>query len=219
MFKLTTAAAAVFLSVGIAQAAVIDFEDFSHGDAVNSVSVGSVTATVSVVNPRRSVDQALAFDTSLTGTPDPDLEAPFSGPIANPGKVLIIAQNRGEPNDERFGGTITFLFNQLVDFTSFAAFDAFDNNGPLVVSADTGQTQSFDTGSGDRASDLFTGLNFVGIRELTFSLPGSGALDDLTFEISDFGGETPAPIPVPAALPLMLAGLGGLAWVGRRRRG
>lgn len=219
MLKLTTATAAALFSAGIAQAAVIDFEDFEHGDAINSVSVGGVTAAVSVVNPRRSIDQALAFDTSRTGTPDPDLEGPFSGPITNPGKVLIIAQNSREPNDERFGGTITFLFDQLVDFTSFAAFDAFDNTGPLVVSADTGQTQSFDTGSGDNASDLFTDLNFVGISELTFSLPGSGAIDDLTFEISEFGGETPAPIPVPAALPLMLAGLGGLAWVGRRRRG
>lgn len=219
MLKLTAATAAIIFSAGIAQAAVIDFEDFDHGDAVNSVSAGGVNATVTVVNPRRSIDQALAFDTSLTGTRDPDLEAPFSGPVANPGKVLIIAENSRVPDDEAFGGTITFLFDRLVDFTSFAAFDAFDNVGPLVVSADTGQTQSFDTGSGDRASDLFTDLNFVGISELTFSLPGSGAIDDLTFEISEFGGETPAPIPVPAALPLMLAGLGGLAWVGRRRRG
>lgn len=222
MIKLMTAAAAVTLSAGAAQAAVIDFESFAHGEVVNSVSAGDITATVSADGNRSSVDRAVAFDTSLTGTADPDLEAPFSGPVPTPGKVLIIPERPGVANDERFGGSITFQFSNLVDLTGFSTFDVFDNVGPLVLTADTGQTQSFDTGSGDGASDLFTGLNFVGISTLTFDLPGSGAIDNLTVGLSEFGGgggETPAPIPVPAALPLMLAGLGGLAWVGRRRRG
>ena len=33
----------------------------------------------------------------------------------------------------------------------------------------------------------------------------------------DIDAVSVAPIPVPAALPLLLAGLGGIAWVGRRR--
>ena len=61
---------------------------------------------------------------------------------------------------------------------------------------------------------------FNSVSELTFSFMdsgrgASGAIDNLTFEVAS----EMAPIPVPAAMPLMLAGLGGLAFVARRRRG
>ena len=89
---------------------------------VNTLSAGGVTATVTVES-NGDVDQAVAFDTALSGTADPDLEAPFGGTgPTDPGKVLIISEDGG-PDDERFGGKITFAFDQLVSLMSFDAFD------------------------------------------------------------------------------------------------
>ena len=218
MLKFTTTAAAVFLIGGAAHAAVIDFEDFAHGEAVSSVSIGGINATVTV-DSNGSFDGAVAFDTGLTGTADPDLEAPFSGggPVA-PGKVLIISEDGG-PDDERFGGSITFAFDQLVSILSFDAFDG----ARYELSATTGDafiTDDDNVVTGDNLSNTFLVPGFDAVQNLTFSFfdageGASGAIDNLTFEMADGG---PAPIPVPAALPLLAAGLGGLAFVARRRR-
>lgn len=222
MFRTTATAAAIVLGAGAAQAAVIDFEEFAHGEAINSVSAGGVTATVSVES-NGAVDQAVAFDTSLTGTADPDLEAPFSGPedgpagSANPGKVLIISEDGG-PDDERFGGSVTFDFSQPINFLSFEAFDG----GIFDVTSAKGDEALFaeEVLLDDNVSGFLAVDGFDGVSSLTFTFKdsgegASGAIDNLTFEVA---GITPAPIPVPAALPLLAAGLGGLVLVGRRRR-
>lgn len=219
MFKLTTASAAVILAAGVAQAATIDFEEFGHGDNIDSVSAGGVTATVTV-NSNGAFDQAVGFDTSLTGTADPDLEAPFTGSGgANPGTILIISEDGG-PDDERAGGTVTFDFSEAVNFIGFSAFD-----GGLfeVTSAKGDELEVADNVvAGDNLSNrlLVPEGEFVGVQSLTFLFANSGegasgGIDDLEFVVTD----TPSPVPVPAALPLLAAGLGGLAFVGRRRRG
>ena len=220
MFKTTAIAAAVTFGAGMAHAAVFDFEDFSHGDVVNSVSAGGVSATVTVES-RGAVDQAVVFDTALTGTADPDLEAPFSGAgPTDPGKVLIISEDGG-PDDERRGGTITFLFDQLVSILSFDAFDGARYE-VTALTGDTFITDDDNVITGDNLSNTFEVPGFDAIQSLSFTLfdageGASGAIDNLTFEAA--GGTGPAPIPVPAALPLMLAGLGGLGLMARRRRG
>lgn len=217
MFKLTTAAAAVVIATGAAHAAVIDFENFDHGETVNSVTVGGVTATITV-DSNGAFDQAVAFDTSLTGTADPDLEAPFSGSGSeNPGKILIISEDGG-PDDERLGGTITFEFSQPVDFAGFSAYDG----GFFEVTSARGDQlvgDEFITVAGDNLSNRLETPqgDFDGISTLNFIFQNSGegasgGIDDLEFTASV------APIPVPAALPLLAAGLGGLVLVGRRRR-
>lgn len=217
MLKLFTAASAVVLGAGAAHAAVIDFEGFAHGEAINSVSAGGVTATVTV-DSNGAVDQAVAFDTSLSGTADPDLEGPFTGTGAtNPGKVLIISEDGG-PDDERFGGLVTFEFSQPIDFLGFDAFDGglfevTSGMGDLFPVADL-------IVSGDNQSNRLTVTEgFQGVTFLNFSFMdsgegASGAIDNIEFQIAGV-----APIPVPAALPLLLAGLGGLGLVARRRRG
>ncbi len=224
MFRTTAAAAAIVLGAGAAQAAVIDFEDFANGEAINTVSAGGVTATVTTVSGRKNAkfNQAVAFDTSLSGTADPDLEAPFTGPetgapgSTNPGKVLIITQDGG-PNDERFGGTVTFDFSQPINFLSFEAFDG----GIFDVTSAKGDQALFaeEVLFSDNVSGFLAVDGFDGVSTLTFTFAdsgegASGAIDNLTFEVAD----TPAPIPLPAALPMMLAGLGGLGLVARRRR-
>ena len=226
MLRATTTAAAILLGAGAVQAAVIDFEDFEHGEFVNSVSAGGVTATVTANSNRRNAEfnQAVAFDTSLSGTADPDLEAPFAGPedgpagSTNPGKVLVITQD-GTANDERFGGTITFDFSQPINFLSFEAFDG----GIFDVTSAKGDQALFaeEVLFSDNVSGFLAVEGFDGVSSLTFTFRdsgegASGAIDNLTFEVA---GINPAPIPVPAALPLMLAGLGAFGFVARRRRG
>ena len=213
MLRTTTIASAFVLATGAAQAAVFDFEEFANGEAVNSVSAGGVTATVTV-DSNGAFDQAVAFDTSLSNTADPDLEAPFTGSgSANPGNVLIITEDGG-PDDERFGGAIQFAFDRPVNLLSFEAFDGgifdvFSGRGDRLLLAET-IIQS------DNQSSFVTVPGFERVSFVTFTLAdsgegASGAIDNISFEV--------APIPVPAAMPLMLAGLGGLAFVARRRRG
>lgn len=217
MFKLTTAMAAVIATAGAAHAVTIDFEEFGHGDSVNSLSAGGVTATVTV-NSNGAVDQAVAFDTSLSGTADPDLEAPFTGSGAeNPGSILIISED-GTADDERLGGTITLNFSQPIDFIGFSAYDG----GLFEVTSAKGDELlvADNVVAGDNLSNRIEVLdgNFNGVSTLNFLFMNSGegasgGIDDIEFSV------TPAPIPVPAALPLLAAGLGGLAFMGRRRRG
>ena len=217
MLKLTTVSAAVILATGAAQAATIDFEGFGHGDTIDSVTAGGVTATVTV-DSNGAFDQAVAFDTSLSGTADPDLEAPFTGSGgANPGKILIISEDGG-PDDERAGGTVTLNFSQPIDFKGFSAFDG----GLFEVTSAKGDEFAVADNivGGDNLSNrLLVDEGFQGVSTLNFMFMNSGegasgGIDDIEFNVS--GG--PNPVPVPAALPLLAAGLGGLAFVGRRRR-
>ena len=219
MFKFAMAATAAVVVGGAAQAAVFDFEEFTHGQAVNTLSAGGVTATVTVES-NGDVDQAVAFDTALSGTADPDLEAPFGGTgPTDPGKVLIISEDGG-PDDERFGGKITFAFDQLVSLMSFDAFDGARYE-VTALAGDVFLDDDDNVVTGDNLSNTFEIPGFDMVQFVTFELfdageGASGAIDNLTFEAV---GMPPAPIPVPAALPLMLVGLGGLGLMARRRRG
>lgn len=219
MLKLTTATAAVIVAAGAAHAVTIDFESFAHGDLVTSVTAGGITADVTV-DSNGAFDQARIFDTDETNTADPDLEAPFSGSGQEfPGNILIISENgsASNPDDERLGGTITFNFSAPVDFTGFSAYDG----GLFEVTSAKGDTLAVagNVVAGDNLSNRIdiTDGNFLGVSTLNFIYMdagegASGGIDDLTFTPSV------APIPVPAALPLLAAGLGGLVLVGRRRK-
>lgn len=219
MFKLTTASAAVILAAGVAQAAVLDFEGFGHGEQITSVTAGGVTATITV-DSNGAFDEAVAFNTGLTGTADPDLEAPFSGSGSEfPGNILIISEDGGA-DDERLGGTITMSFSQPIDFLGFSAYDG----GLFEVTSAKGDELlvADNVVAGDNLSNRIEVLdgNFDGVSVLNFIFMNSGegasgGIDDIEFVLDD----TPAPIPVPAAFPLLAAGLGGLAFVARRRRG
>lgn len=217
MLKLTTAAAAVVLGAGAVQAAVFDFEEFTHGQTVSSVSAGGITADITV-DSNGAFDQAVAFDTSLTGTEDPDLEASFGGTgPSNPGKVLIISEDGGA-DDERRGGTITFTFDQLVTLNSFSAFDGARYEVTSLM-GDVFLDDDDNVVTGDNLSNTFEVPGFEGVQTVNFLLfnageGASGAIDSI--DVTPF--DTVAPIPVPAALPLLMAGLGGLAFVGRRRK-
>ncbi|GFE63449.1 VPLPA-CTERM sorting domain-containing protein [Litoreibacter roseus] len=200
---------------GAASASTIDFNSFAHSDNVTSVmsSDGLVSANVTASG---GINQAWAFNTNLTTTRDNDLEGPFdsfngtSPDGYDAGNVLIIQENLNTSADDNAGGgSITFQFAEAVTLLGFGLFDdavvtitsvsgGTTFTGSLPVPAADGKYDNFDVGS-----------LFENVTDLTFTLDGSGAIDDLRFALT--------PIPVPAALPMLLAGIGGLGLVARRR--
>ena len=79
------------------------------------------------------------------------------------------------------------------------------------------------TGSTDQTSDSaaiapLTELLFLGaIEGNTFDDSSTAGLSTFTLTLDLAGTPPPAPVPLPAALPLLLSGLGAVFWVGRRR--
>ena len=203
------AAAAVVVSAGVATAGTIDFEAFQAGDRINQLNVGGVGVDVSV-NSNGAHDVAMVFDTNNFTGGDRDLRGPFTnaaGDRLRPGNVLIISEDNdaSDPDDERRGGTITFMFDTLVDILGFDAFDDVS----LVVTADTGASTSVNLANDREFASI--ALNWLGVRSVTFDLGiQSGAIDNIDFAVSA--------VPLPAALPLMLGAFGGLGMLSRRRR-
>lgn len=165
---------------------------------------------------------AQIFDTANPGSNadgDPDLGIPFVDAVtgaafANPGNVLIVQEDPNadggldtNPDDAGDGGIIEFVFDQVVNILSFEVFDDVTN---FTVTTDVaGQTETVNIGEDNEA--LLVLLNFDGVQTLTFDFGNaSGAIDNITFEV-------PA-IPLPAGMPLLLAGLAGLGYMSRRRR-
>ncbi len=216
MKPLRVSAVALMLSGTLAQAATIDFDTFGDGDLVTSVASddGTVTATVSAVG---GADEARAFDTTNTASHDNDLEGPFVNDLddtifsALAGNVLIVQEEAsmasGTPDDNADGGTITFTFGQLIDLTGFTIYD----DATVTITADTGATATRSVGQdGAFNTFAFDPSLFAGVSWLSFDFNGhSGAIDDLLVEVSA--------VPIPASLPLLLAGLGGLVALRRRK--
>jgi hypothetical protein len=212
-----TLAACVFAASG-AQAAILDFESFVAGQAVNSVTFSDgTTATVTTVSNRSAAsggtNQAGVFDTNNPTGNDTDLAGPFAsgsgGPDLSPGNILIILgpdNGLGLPDDDMQGGSITFDFDRPVDLLSFNYFDTESTTNGLVVTSNNGDNSGV-LFVGDNMYDTFT-ANFLGVTSLTFTLGGSGGIDGLEI----------APIPVPASLPLFAAALVMFGVVSRRRR-
>lgn len=220
MYKLTTIALAAMLAASSASAITLTFDELgtSSGDVITSFSKGGVSGTVSAVG---GSNQAMIFDTRVLSGGDDDLLAPFyrrfdsngnpitTSGVTNPRNVLIISEDgdSSDPDDNATGGTITFTFNQLVDFTGFRVFDDVTN---FIVTSNRGdRTAPISLDFDNQWTSVAT--NFKGISSLTFDFGrASGAIDNLRFE--------PAVVPVPASFPLLLAGLGAFGWLARRKK-
>ncbi len=134
--------------VSSASAQTFDFNTLAHGEIVNTQF--SPVMTVSAINPNRSHDLAAAFDTTLMGTADPDLEGPpwsggnlaVSDTKVHLGMALIIAENAvtsgngilTDPDDEgsRPAGDLIFDFSSTI---SQFGFDVIDIEGVIEESS------------------------------------------------------------------------------------
>lgn len=129
------------------------------------------------------------------------------------GNFLAAGPTSGAP------AVLTFL-NGGVGFISFL-WGSPDVYNKLTVTSTGGLTQTFDSSNitfastnGDQTYSQyvqFTGLNGARITQLTFNnVPAVDAFESANYSIT--------PVPEPETYALLLAGLGAVAFVARRRR-
>jgi len=216
MSRLLAASAMSLICAGPVAASVLDFEGLSAGSFVGAFTIDGVGVTVfgesNDFERPGGLSEAMIFDTFNPTGGDPDLVPDNSDSIAGPidasltGNVLILTEDgdAGDPDDAAGGGTFTFAFDRAVTLVSIDLID--DLSGTITA---TGFSQGFAL---TRENQLERAVfNWAGIDSFTVELDGSGALDNVVFEVSQ--------IPVPAALPLLAGGMGALAFLRGRRRG
>ncbi|MEM6890218.1 MAG: VPLPA-CTERM sorting domain-containing protein [Pseudomonadota bacterium] len=214
--------------------------DFDTTDPTNMTLDSS--ASQPIADPRLIIDDDVAwlldaqggagaalFDTTCTGyggsdgcNGDSDLN-PASQNNADgvKGNVLIQQRSGGgrTPNDDARTNQITLTLDSDIELV-WTGVSAIDNgNYRFSTSKDTGDigmislTGEAETGSTTFQSAVLTKGDqiFLFFDREGSSNPNStdsGAIDNLNFSV----------VPLPASLPLFFAGMGALAWAGRRKR-
>jgi hypothetical protein len=119
--------------------------------------------------------------------------------------------NEGGNRNRKAGGTETVRLGYSADGVSFTWIDALplnDDNDPGTAGDNLFNTVGL---------AYLKGLTNVQARYVRFTAGGKAPFDDGNSNITA-AGLIVAPVPVPASLPLLLAGLGALGWAARRKR-
>ncbi|WP_240705275.1 VPLPA-CTERM sorting domain-containing protein [Pacificoceanicola onchidii] len=121
-------------------------------------------------------------------------------------------------------GTIDVLFIEIQNSTRLS-----DGSTSRIFSAAGFDGTYFESLTASSELDLTAAfLSYLEVRHSNNGITSGGDIVPLFdeqingfgagFSLSSTGGGTTAPVPLPAALPMLLAGLGGLAFVRRRRK-
>lgn len=216
-----------------AHAVTVDFSgpDFMAGSVPTSTTIGDTTISFRVENSRtneiRVIDTNSSSSTTGTGN-DPDLLGPFqstaapSDPFRTFGHGLIIQEGGTSTliDDEGQGGSMFLTFSQPVTLGQIAMLD-IDSTTLIFVNGGTTEIASGKTSSHGKGSPTSTDnnqwfeftLNEPNVNELEIQFVGSGALGEFTFEPTTDLVTT----PLPAGMPLLMAGAAALTLVSRRR--
>ena len=221
---------AIFLGMaGVANpasAVTIDFETDGNGVplAPGTVIVGTEWSnqgiTISSSNdPLRLFNSNCAPGACSGGDDDLATGADFGngqGFVPAQGNVLIRHEGSiaNPPDDSGAAGTIRFDFDRHVRLVSIALLDndngagitlnIFKNDSPTPTESILRPRFEFDNSF---ETFLFAG-DATWVTRLDVVFPSSGAIAALTV----------SPVPLPAALPLLLSALALLGWTARRRR-
>lgn len=226
---LFAAALAVVASSGAATAATVDFSSLAGASQLTSFDFGDgLTGTARAEGNRaNNPNAAVVFDTSILESEDPDIQSPFALAGSTDrtqerrfGNAIIVQENQAVngvflPDDDGTGGFIEFAFDNavtldrvfLLDTVVGASVTLFDQ-GVLVGSLST--VLDADTGNNPN-NNLYTFLDFDGAQGDRFVVDFNGK----SGAIGEFEA-TLAAVPLPASLPLLLAGFGALGLMRRR---
>lgn len=202
---------------GPSLAATIEFDTnnsnpLAHGSFLPDGLFDFGNGLTGTITTTGGVGSAQIYDTGFIGGRDPDLEQPTlvgnSSVTYDGGNALIVAENNSsnpDDADDAVGGSIEFVFDSLVRFSGITLIDGEDNQR-ITVSGDSGDILSA-VAQGD---DEFLAYTFAPVvtRSIKVDFAGSGAFDRLKVEV----------VPLPAAAWMLLAGIGGLAAAGRRKK-
>lgn len=224
-FKSAAIGAVFAVAASMSHAATVDFSGFSSGDILRGTTdLGN--GIIADINANGGAPNlAVIFDTNppVTGG-DVDLASPFvnsvTGEVRTDFNNALIVQENGArpivPDDRAAGGILNFEFASLISFGTVSLLDARAGSfvtvlrdGTNVLRLNVTAANESDTANGVTPNQ-FTALDFGGVvgDRLRVSFSASGALGE--FEASV--------VPLPAALPLALLGLGALGLVRRRKK-
>ena len=153
----------------------IDFNDLAAGTIVdNEFRTDGVT-----ISATGGSGDAMIFDTAHPTGGDTDLRT------SNLGKVLIISEDgdQHDPDDNASGGTFTFTFDDpasvealtFLDIEETATVKFFDTDGNLIEKVQVGPTAN--------NGQLQACFDVEGVARMEVTLNGSGAIDNLTFDM------------------------------------
>ena len=230
--KLWTALLAMSVTVPSAMATVLTFDEFDNGTRIDDEYYANYGITFNGVNLDEGQDNlAVIFDTSLTNTADPDLEASFNNVndanlgTLNPGNVLIIHENPSSCNDftctnpddegSRSAGYFSINFEtgvtlNSIDFFDIEANEATINNSIILrdindLELNIGEYYTPGTGGNNTWDSL--NFNVSNVYSIDIYLNGSGAIDNLDVAFN---------VPEPATFGVLSLALLGL-FSSRRR--
>lgn len=190
--KLALAVAMALPAAGVS-AATIDFDSASLGTHTNYVEDGFVFDKVRVVRAHCDNDsKPCAAENQFR---DSTLSL-LTGGLFNLGGMWISLINTTPITLVTDKGSLDFGVGSMV--------------GSDTIVAKKGYTLDLS------ANGIFQNISFLKIVDITLGQPGTGVFQgNLRFDDIDV---TPAPVPLPAAGLLLVAGMGGLAALRRRKR-
>jgi hypothetical protein len=233
------------LGAGEARALSLDFESLAHGE----VAIGSLDGVeIGALNPNRSFDLAIGFDTHEIGTADLDLQASATGDAwsggnlaaVDLGTILILQENDSgcatglcsNPDDEgrRPAGDLSFVFDapvldfgfDLVDLDSLATEAGSVELFQGGVSVSVSFMEFLDPGSDRYDPTIVIGNNTANrYAPITAESLDLDQIDAVTFHLGGSGGVDNLQgtvVPEPTAAILLGLGLAGIGFAGGRVR-
>jgi hypothetical protein len=198
----------------------------STPDGANSVSGASILGGTRDMTATSDVTRAFPATTGIvTGS-----VLDFSNDVGSTGSVTVVYDGDSDPTtldtaglggvDFTDGGVATaFAFDILsVDLPGLEFHLTVYDTGSGVSSLVATLPSAIPAASPERVrlefADFTGTADFTDVGAFKFTLTGTAAIDATI----DLVGTVPPAVPVPAALPLMLAGIGGMAMLGRRKR-